>query len=79
MICPACYGTGYKELRSHPFPCDVCESRGVIHCCEGDQASDPPVPVHPALDPKREHSTTADCWCGPVEVEDGVYVHFMVT
>ena len=83
MICPSCFGTGYVKLRSHPeneefdYPCEQCECRGVVHCCEGDQACDPPAPVHTAFD-KREHVASIDCWCGPVEIEDGVYLHCMV-
>jgi hypothetical protein len=88
MMCPACYGTGYKELRSYPgnelfpYPCEVCESRGVIHCCEGDQANDPPVAAHRAFDifdVRRPHIDGADCWCEPTELDDGELLHWNVT
>ena len=65
MICPACFGQVY---RNGLFPCDVCESRGVIHCCEGDSATNDPV-----FDVKREHVASTDCWCGPIEVEARVF------
>ncbi len=90
MICPACHGRGYQNLRSYPgneefpYPCDVCESRGVVHCCEGDCASNdsPPVPVHRAFDVfdvKRKHVDGIDCWCGPIMTDDGEYLHWNVT
>jgi len=84
VICPSCYGVGWKYLSGSeecPYPCDVCESRGHLHCCEGDCATNdsPPVPVHQAFDIKREHVASIDCWCGPVEVEEGVFIHYQVT
>jgi hypothetical protein len=76
MICPSCYGTGWKSY----LPCDVCESRGVVYCCEGEECeNDPPVPVHPGIDIKREHVASSTCWCGPIEIEDGVFMHYQVT
>jgi len=35
--------------------------------------------VHQAFDIKREHVASIDCWCGPVEVEEGVFIHYQVT
>lgn len=82
MICPSCFGTGYRFRRSYPgnelfpYPCESCGVRGVIHCCEGDRADEPPPPAHPAF---REHDPSADCWCDPAEIDDGVYLHRHVT
>jgi len=88
VICPACFGTGYRKLRSYPgneafdYPCDVCESRGVVYCCEGEECSnDPPVPMHQAFDifdVRRPHVDGPDCWCDPTELHDGELLHWNV-
>lgn len=50
MNCPKCFGTGLVLQWSRPYPCDACVGRGVIHCCEGDRATEPLPSVHPAFD-----------------------------
>jgi hypothetical protein len=78
MMCPYCFGTGWKSY----LPCDVCESRGVVYCCEGEECSnDPPVPVHASFDisdVKRPHTNDLECWCGPILIEDGEILHWNV-
>jgi hypothetical protein len=45
MMCPDCFGSGkaISATKTHILlggyvACPTCEGKGVVHCCEGDQA-----------------------------------------
>ena len=67
MICSQCNGTGYLPDANPSQPCPGCCGVGVSYCCEG---APPRMPEF--LD---DHIAAPDCWCGPYEDEDGVWIH----
>lgn len=46
--------------------CPECGGTGVAHCCEGER-----------VQPFREHISSPDCWCNPVEdhITPGLWIH----
>lgn len=72
MICETCHGVGFVTHFSPARPCEECGGTGWTHCCEGLRPDNQPQPrIHPAFN----HSPAPDCWCRPVEVEPGLWLH----
>lgn len=73
MICESCAGL---RVTVYGLPCDDCGGSGITSCCDAAGSGDNvvPLPVHPQCEPRR-HLSSPGCWCKPVYVGDGVYVH----
>lgn len=70
MICPDCGGSG--RAPDGLKPCGGCIG-GIASCCDaaGAEGSAEKIRMHPAI----EHVASSDCWCGPTEDGEGVYLH----
>jgi len=67
VVCTCCAGTGYLPDAHPPQPCHACCGVGFAYCCEGA-----PARMAEFCD---DHTASTDCWCGPYEDEDGVWIH----